>query len=163
MTQIRDFLTGDHRHCDALFAAVEAALADEDKARAAAAFSAFNEAILAHFAAEESLLFPAFEAATGMCEGPTAVMRGEHRQMRDLLASAAAALAAGNSDDYLGDAETLLILMQQHNVKEESILYPMCDRQLGVGGETLVGALRESIIGASPVNAAEISSSEAAA
>ena len=40
------------------------------------------------------------------------------------------ALAAGNQDDYLGIAETLLIMMQQHNMKEENVLYPMCDQHL---------------------------------
>ena len=42
----------------------------------------------------------------------------------------AAALGAGNTEDYLGQAETLLIMMQQHNMKEENILYPMCDQHL---------------------------------
>ncbi len=31
---------------------------------------------------------------------------------------------------YLGFSETLLIMMQQHNLKEESILYPMADSVL---------------------------------
>ena len=29
-----------------------------------------------------------------------------------------------------GIADTLLIMMQQHNMKEENILYPMCDQHL---------------------------------
>jgi DUF438 domain-containing protein len=65
-----------------------------------------------------------------MSMGPTQVMRLEHAQMRTLLDDAADALNAGNADDYLGQADTLLIMMQQHNMKEESILYPMCDQHL---------------------------------
>ncbi|TRZ68118.1 MAG: hemerythrin domain-containing protein, partial [Rhodocyclaceae bacterium] len=34
-------------------------------------------------------------------------------------------------------AETLLILMQQHNMKEENILYPMCDQALAAQVEQL--------------------------
>jgi DUF438 domain-containing protein len=66
-----------------------------------------------------------------MTSGPTEVMRGEHRQMRDLLAQMRASLANRDSDDFGGNAETLLIMMQQHNMKEENILYPMCDNALG--------------------------------
>ena len=40
--------------------------------------------------------------------------------------------ALGRQLDQLAD--TLLIMMQQHNMKEENILYPMCDQHLA--GET---------------------------
>lgn len=140
MASIQNFMSDDHRHCDDLFAAVEAELGNGESTRASEAFAAFSAAISAHFSAEETLLFPAFEAATGMTCGPTAVMRDEHRQMREQIAAAAAALAAGDADAYFGEAETLLILMQQHNVKEEGILYPMCDRQLA-GNVALVDGM----------------------
>ena len=58
----------------------------------------------------------------------------EHAQIRALMDDASAALAEGNADDYLGQADTLVIMMQQHNMKEENILYPMCDQHLA--GET---------------------------
>lgn len=130
MTSIRSLMTDDHRHCDDLFAVAEEAMADNKMSTAASAFACFRQAMLAHFDAEEKTLFPTFEAKTGMSMGPTQVMRLEHAQMRTLLDDAAAALAAGNADDYLGQAETLLIMMQQHNMKEENILYPMCDQHL---------------------------------
>jgi len=87
-------------------------------------------ATLAHFDCEEKTLFPAFEARTGIAMGPTQMMRMEHLQMRALLDEAADALAAGDGEGYLGAAETLLIMMQQHNMKEENVLYPMCDQHL---------------------------------
>jgi hemerythrin-like domain-containing protein len=130
MTTLRDLLTTDHRQCDDRLAAAEQACAANDLAGAKAAFAGFRDAMLRHFASEEATLFPAFEARTGMSQGPTAVMRMEHAQMRGLLDAALAALAAGESDDYLGQAETLVIMMQQHNMKEENILYPMCDQHL---------------------------------
>ncbi len=130
MTSIRSFMTDDHRHCDDLFAEAEQAIAKNNLEAARAAFGHFHEAILAHFAAEEKTLFPTFEAKTGMSMGPTQVMRLEHTQMRALLDDANAALNSGEVDDYLGQAETLLIMMQQHNMKEENILYPMCDQHL---------------------------------
>jgi hemerythrin-like domain-containing protein len=62
--------------------------------------------------------------------GPTRMMRMEHEQIRTLMDDAVNALDAGNSDDYLGLADTLVIMMQQHNMKEENVLYPMCDQHL---------------------------------
>ena len=93
----------------------------------------------AHFEAEEGVLFPAFEAATGMGHGPTEMMRHEHEQMRTLLAQLESACDAHDGDGYSGIAETLLMLMQQHNMKEENILYPMCDRVL-VGSDLPIDA-----------------------
>ena len=134
MSSIRHFMTEDHRRCDDLFAEAEQAIAKNNLAAAQAAFEHFRGATLAHFDGEEKTLFPAFEARTGMTMGPTQVMRMEHSQMRALLEDAVAALERGDSDDYLGLADTLLIMMQQHNMKEEHILYPMCDQHLA--GET---------------------------
>lgn len=127
---IRDFLIDDHRHCDDFFAAAEQAVERGDLAAAAAAFGQFRDALLRHFAAEEQTLFPAFEARTGMRMGPTRMMCLEHEQMRGLVELAVDALESGNSTDFLDQAETLLIMMQQHNMKEENVLYPMCDQHL---------------------------------
>jgi len=135
-----------HKHCDDLFVAAEDAALRGDWAAAAPAFAHFNTQMIAHFDAEETLLFPAFEAASGMTAGPTRMMRQEHDQMRGLLAQLAAACDAQDSQDYGGAAETLLMLMQQHNMKEENILYPMCDQALGDEAERLgakIGATLE--------------------
>ena len=120
-----------HKHCDELFAGAEAACANGDWAAGEKAFALLVDELETHFCSEEELLFPAFEKATGMTSGPTEVMRGEHRQMRDLLQQMRAGLADRDADVFEGGAETLLILMQQHNMKEENILYPMCDNALG--------------------------------
>jgi DUF438 domain-containing protein len=130
MTTIRSFMTEDHRHCDDLLAEAEQGIAGKDLNAARLALGKFQAAILAHFEGEESTLFPAFESKTGMSTGPTMVMRMEHAQMRELLDAAVAALRSGNTEDYFGHVETLLIMMQQHNMKEENVLYPMCDQQL---------------------------------
>lgn len=130
-------LPDHHRHCDDLFVAAEESAQRGDWAVAAPGFERFNAQMQAHFEAEEEMLFPAFEAATGMSAGPTQMMRHEHEQMRALLAQLAAACEARDSESYAGVAETLLMLMQQHNMKEESILYPMCDQALGTEAERI--------------------------
>ena len=139
-------LPDHHRHCDDLFVAAEESVQRGDWAAAATAFARFHEQMNAHFDAEESLLFPAFEAASGMSGGPTEMMRYEHEQMRTLLAQLAAACEDRDGETYAGVAETLLMLMQQHNMKEENILYPMCDQALGAEAESLgakIGATLE--------------------
>ena len=145
MESIRDLMAADHRQCDDRFVAVERAVARSAWSDADAEFDRLRGAMLRHFDAEEAILFPAFEARTGMSMGPTRVMRGEHEQMRELLAAAKTALDARDEDDYSGSAETLLIMMQQHNMKEENVLYPMCDQQLATQLETLLAQLGSAI------------------
>jgi len=130
MNSVRDYLGDDHFRCDDLFALAEQHVADCDWSKARVSHDAFIHAMEHHFAMEESVLFPAFEEASGSDMGPAAVMRHEHGQMRQLFAAMEEALKHQSADDYLGNSETLLILMRQHNAKEEQILYPMSDRML---------------------------------
>jgi hemerythrin-like domain-containing protein len=136
-------MAAHHTQCDDVFARAEAAAERGDWAACAQSATAFRDDVLAHFAVEEDTIFPAFEAATGMTEGPTRVMRGEHVQMRDLMAALVAAADASDAEAFSDAAETLLILMQQHNMKEENILYPMCDQT--VGNDPVVGAAIEAL------------------
>ncbi|MBE0613625.1 MAG: hemerythrin domain-containing protein [Burkholderiales bacterium] len=137
MSYPTEVLPAHHKHCDDLFVAAEEAVQSGDWTAATPACARLCDQMKAHFTAEEDTLFPAFEAATGNSSGPTRVMRMEHEQMRPLLAQLEAACAAQDGEAYAGAAETLLILMQQHNMKEENILYPMCDQALGAEAEKI--------------------------
>jgi hemerythrin-like domain-containing protein len=75
--------------------------------------------------------------------GPTYVMRDEHAQMRDVLDQLAAALSRRDTQAYLGMSETLLMLMRQHNHKEEQILYPMSDHALSQVAPELLRRMAE--------------------
>lgn len=145
MNSIRDCMTGDHRRCDDLFVVVEQSLNQGGAGVAGNKFDDFCRATLAHFQAEEDFLFPAFEEKTGMRMGPTQMMRLEHQQMRALMEEGRQALAGGDDEGYGGAAETLLILMQQHNMKEENVLYPMCDEHLDDLATDLLAQLQEAI------------------
>jgi hemerythrin-like domain-containing protein len=142
MTTIAGFLTDDHRYCDESFVAAERLVVEGRWEEADRRCGEFADAIGRHFAREEDLLFPAFEAATGMTTGPTVVMRMEHQQIRQMLRSLQDALARRDRNDCLGLTETLLMLMQQHNAKEENVLYPMSDRVLGSRGADLVADMQ---------------------
>ena len=134
------FFTADHRRCDEIWARVEAAADAADAGALRTQFGAFEAALRQHLEIEEHVLFPAFEAATGMRGGPTQVMRMEHTQMRSLLARMAKAAADGDADGVVDTGDTLLMLIQQHNLKEEGMLYPMCERALGGAAWQPIGA-----------------------
>ncbi len=136
------YLSNEHRRCDEHLADAETAAAGGDWSTARAHLAAFIADTEAHFAREEAVLFPAFEAASGMRgSGPTEVMRMEHAQIRSGFAALEAAL--GDARAFLGQIDTLLILLQQHNIKEEQVLYPMAERLLA-GEPALLARLREA-------------------
>ncbi|MCK4675139.1 MAG: hemerythrin domain-containing protein [Gammaproteobacteria bacterium] len=128
--KIKEFMARDHKDCDLLFAKAENATAKDDWDTARQTFNEFVQAMERHLGIEEQVLFPAFEEETGMATGPTEMMRMEHEQMRTLFAEMKEAMEQQDSDDYLGAGETLLIMMQQHNIKEEQILYNIMDQHL---------------------------------
>ena len=145
MTNLTQPLHDHHKHCDELFAAAEADAHGNKWDSCEDALTRFREELEAHFCTEEQVLFPAFETATGMAGGPTQMMRFEHAQMRDLIGQLSAALTTRDRDAFAGTAETLLIMMQQHNMKEENILYPMCDRSLPSDTVDVAGALKQRL------------------
>lgn len=145
MQALQHLMADDHRRCDLMFIDVERAVQSQAWDQASTIFTQFQRAVLQHFEVEENLLFPAFESKTGMTSGPTQVMRSEHVQMRELMEDAHAALAEEDADDYLGNAETLLIMLQQHNTKEENVLYPMCDQVLAGQVGVLLPQLQSSL------------------
>ena len=137
MTTISNFMQHNHRQCDELYAAAEEAVANQDWAAANAGWLAFTSELNTHITdREEGRLFPAFEAANGP-PGPIAMMRGEHAQMRALVAQMDEALASQEHQRFLGLGETLMMLTQQHNMKEENILYPMMDQFISGESENL--------------------------
>lgn len=136
------FLTFDHRHCDEAWADVENAAPAEVPAR----LEVFDRLLRRHLGWEEEVLFPAWEKATGMYDmGPTAVMRLEHASMRSLLKEMAEAAAAGDAQEVLDLGDTLLMLIQQHNLKEEGMLYPAMVDRVGDQWPALLARLRPSV------------------
>jgi len=127
---ISDHMKKEHRACDTLFANAEEAVALNEWQAANEKFLEFANETLKHFKEEEEVLFPAFEAQTGSSEGPTMVMRYEHEQVKGLIGKMAESLENEDKDAYLSLAESMMILLQQHNMKEEQMLYAMCDNVL---------------------------------
>lgn len=141
MTSIQDTMTHDHKRCDHYFAEAEQLVSNQQWSEAQNLVQQFRAALLNHLQFEENTLFPAFEEKTGMTQGPTQMMRHEHEQMRELISELIQAAQDQNQDRYLGLSESLLIYMQQHNMKEEQILYPMIDQECAEEADQLLSGL----------------------
>lgn len=140
---IAETLTADHRRCDRLLALVESATSTGDWALVACEAQGLERAMEQHFCFEEEILFPSLEAAAPMATGPTGVMRMEHRQMRQMLLDLLAATDARDKGECLGLLDTLHLVIQQHNAKEEAILYPLADRALASEAQDLLSSFGE--------------------
>jgi hemerythrin-like domain-containing protein len=127
MSTLTDTLIKDHRDCDQTYSQAENLLAAGDRTAASEAFERFVADTDHHFLREEQVLFPEFERMYGHSMGPTSVMRDEHNRMRQLFREMTASLHQGDRDTFLGLGETLFIMLQQHNGKEEQVLYPMLE------------------------------------
>lgn len=145
MSTIKEYLTNDHKKCDELFADMEKS-ASSSLSDAHELCEAFISDIERHFQMEERVMFPEFEAKTGMTQGPTAMMRQEHAQMRILAQQLKDALENENKDRFFGLSETLMILLQQHNMKEEQMLYPMAQQHLSEQSSRIVEMMDSLIV-----------------
>ena len=130
METIVHIFSHEHSHCDELFVQAEQSIAKKQWERGIQDFVNFQTTMEQHFTKEEKVLFPTVEEHIGPT-GPTQVMRMEHQQMRQVFTDMQDSIEQKDSEQYLGLSETLLMLMQQHNAKEEQILYPMSDQVLG--------------------------------
>ncbi len=145
MSTIKEYLTTDHRHCDELFASMEE-VASTSLQAAKEITEKFIDASERHFQMEERVMFAEFEQKTGMTQGPTAMMRQEHEQMRGLLKQLLDAIEENNKDKFFGTTETLMILLQQHNMKEEQMLYTMAQQHLSAESDRIVEMMDSMIV-----------------
>ena len=131
MAGIHEYMTNHHLLCDDIFVHARRAAMDGDWLVTEQGCKAFLHQINRHIDVEENLLFPAFEAKTGTMGGPTHVMRMEHAQLRNLFDEMLTAIDGKQAESYLLTADLVAALLNEHNQKEENILYPMIDEMLG--------------------------------
>ena len=127
MVKISQSLTEDHRRIDQIFIDIEQVITKSAWDEAWSITNSFDQMMEHHFAIEEECLFPAIEQATASASAPVRVMTMEHDQIRYLINVLRSAIAEKSRENGLSACETLLIMIQQHNTKEENVLYPMAD------------------------------------
>ena len=138
---ISEFMANHHHECDENYVEAESLVAQSKLDEASPVFTQAYDNFAKHFEWEESTLFPAFEDKTGMNAGPTQVMRMEHERIKQILEELKGYLQDNNKDKFLGLSESFMILVQQHNMKEEQMLYAMMDRVFGAESDALVEKL----------------------
>ena len=145
MTTICDYLLLDHKRYDDLFLRADESIRLKSWPDAESGFCLFQNAIKQHLGIEEKILFPAFEQAIRNSEGPIALLRREHLQIRGMIERMAEAVNRMNSIDFLLHSETFMLLQQQHNQKEEELLYPLLDKILFLSDkrEQIIQAMTE--------------------
>ncbi len=131
------FLSDQHRELDHLLASADNALATPE---GPAALARFRERMEHHLAIEEQFLFPAIAERMGP-GGPVVVMRAEHDSIRGLLRQASEVVKANDREGEARVLDTLTVLIQQHHLKEENVLYPLSDDMLADRAESLIQAM----------------------
>jgi len=126
MPKIADVMTHDHKRCDEIFAQAEEAVANEEWEKAATVYKEFEDEVEHHFIMEETVLFPAYTAKTNLSSVTEALMQ-DHMQLRIIIFEAGESIKEKNQEQFLGQSETLLMMLQQHNKKEERKMYSMAD------------------------------------
>lgn len=139
---ISEHMTNEHKRCDRLYLEAEKAALEGEWDTARQKYQQFYQSMQQHFEQEETVLFPDFEESQGSTMGPTQVMRMEHEQMLELLDNIQHALEAEDKDAFMGEADTLLMFMQQHNAKEEMMLYPMSDQVLSSQSSDIISRMQ---------------------
>ncbi len=123
---VTGFYGHDHDELDNYLKEFQA-LKHKDFSKAKPFFRAFKTGLLRHILWEEEILFPVFEAKMGMKEGgPTAVMRHEHAQIKEILEALHQKVRRQEPDSDEGE-QALIAILEAHNQKEEMILYPAID------------------------------------
>lgn len=123
---LHEYLIAAHRRCRLLLGEVRHQVNGDAWVTAQQQCRALCVEMDGHFTDEEQILYPLFEQATAMPRGPTEIMRYEHDQMRELMEAMYQAISQQQRQRFDELADSLQQLLQQHNVKEESILYPFC-------------------------------------
>jgi len=133
------YLSWDHDRLDAILKSARARVEAGEWAHAQAEYGDFDRGLHRHIRLEEEILFPLFEQRTGS-EGPTSVMRAEHKVIRAALGVMGDAVGRRDAGAFREGVATLFSVLPDHNEKEEQVLYPTTDRVLPEGERAALAA-----------------------
>ncbi|HLA76195.1 MAG TPA: hemerythrin domain-containing protein [Vicinamibacteria bacterium] len=127
---VTSYLSWDHDRLDAILAEVCRRVEAGQLGEAEAGYREFLTGLRRHIRLEEELVFPLFEAKTGVTGGPTAVMRAEHLEIERALGMMQDGLSQKDANGFREGLQFLRSVLPDHNAKEEHVLYPTTDRVL---------------------------------
>ena len=145
MNGVTDFMSKDHDRLDSLFKDFQSKKITEPEI-AKKSLSSFKSGLERHIVWEEDILFPVFEDKTEMHkEGPTFVMRSEHREIKNFLERIHSKLVKEDINDLSELEKALFKVLSDHNQKEENILYPWIDSSTTVAEREKLFARMKSL------------------
>jgi len=127
---ITAYLSWEHGRLSRLLEDVGRFVGDADWPPALAAYGEFEMGLERHMRDEEDVLFPLFEARSGIVDGPTGVLRADLRHVRGCLVLMRAALQAQDPAAFESGRSFLGAMLPEHHAQEEHVLYPTTDRLL---------------------------------
>lgn len=145
MDTICDYLSHDHQLCDTLFMQTQASIDRHDWAEGAAGFRRFDNVLRQHIRMEEKVLFPAFLRSMRQADIPISMLHVEHLRIQALLDRMSGALQRLDAVNFFLHAETMTMLLEQHHMKEEEMLYPLLDKILLDRRQAIIRAMCECL------------------
>ena len=142
MKKISDYLKNDHARCDDLFTQTEFYVNQKRWDDAQISFNLFRDFLNKHINIEESIIFPALEYAIDSATGPTNIMRMEHVYIRGINHHLYESINKKNTVSFFDHSDTLQLILQQHNLKEEDTWYAMIDRALNSTKNEVIHAMK---------------------
>jgi len=125
---VTSYLSWDHERLGAILDDVIRKVNGGDIRKARELYRHYDEGYTRHIRIEEELLFPCFEARTGIGSGPTVTMCEEHRDIRRAFRMMREGLAASDVENFREGLRFLRGTLPSHSSKEEHFLYPAIDR-----------------------------------
>lgn len=122
------FMNADHKYIDQLWS--EFLSEKDDAIRVAELFDKFNTHIQKHISLEDNVLFPRFDAFTGLSneEGPTCIARRDHTSILKLMKKVQDACERHDIKEVQNTGEHLGRVLAAHRQRENNIQYPVLDR-----------------------------------
>jgi hypothetical protein len=127
---VTGYVAGDHDRLHAIAEEVVRHVCGREWGAARAAQARLAAALDRHVRMEEEVLSPLFEARTGLVDGPTVVLRGEHREMRKALVLMLRGIETEDEAAFHGGFRFLGSVLPEHYARTGRVLCPTIDRVL---------------------------------
>ena len=137
------WLNHDHLEYETLLYDCQAAAEQEDWSSAKALFDKLVSHVKVHMRIEEEILYPAYENAVNIPQGPTQALREEHDEIVRLMRDLSYILKTNDSELFLDSLLPLERVMLKHHEKEEEIFLPMASHLLLDRRDEIMRKLKE--------------------
>lgn len=127
---VSEYLSLDHDRLDLLLLEVIKLVSARRFNEARPRLSNFAFDLRRHVYLEDDVVYPRFEQLTGMIDGPTVVMRDEHRAIEHHLAGMIDAAMRDDRDGFDAEQEAMVAVLSDHTAREEAEIYPVLDKRL---------------------------------